>query len=87
LINLKKEVFDILNSLYSRGRQIDIFTLSEKNQIEKSLGILTSDLELILNFSDPDIFSFLDTIDLQINSHQEKFLYLYEQGLVNQGIN
>jgi RNA polymerase-interacting CarD/CdnL/TRCF family regulator len=71
LINLKKEVFSILNDLYSSGQQ-EIFTQAEKNQIEKSLGILTSDLEVILTFSDTEISSLLDLIDTQINSHQEK---------------
>jgi RNA polymerase-interacting CarD/CdnL/TRCF family regulator len=71
LIDLKKEVFSILNDLYSNG-QIEIFTQTEKNQIEKSIGILTSDLEVILTFSETEISSFLDTIDEQISAHQEK---------------
>jgi RNA polymerase-interacting CarD/CdnL/TRCF family regulator len=62
LIEIKKEVFSILNNLYTSG-QIDIFSETEKNQIEKSLGMLTSDLEVILSFSDTEITSFLDTID------------------------
>jgi RNA polymerase-interacting CarD/CdnL/TRCF family regulator len=71
LIEIKKEVFSFLNNLYTDGK-IDIFTESEKNQIEKSLGMLTSDLEVILTFSDSEITSFLDTIDAQISTHQEK---------------
>jgi RNA polymerase-interacting CarD/CdnL/TRCF family regulator len=56
--------------LYSSG-QIEIFSLTEKNQIEKSLGILTSDLEVILTFSETEISNFLDIIDEQMRIHQE----------------
>jgi RNA polymerase-interacting CarD/CdnL/TRCF family regulator len=55
--------------LYSSG-QIEIFSLTEKNQIEKSLGILTSDLEVILTFSETEISNFLDIIDEQMRVHQ-----------------
>jgi hypothetical protein len=59
-------IFDFLNNLYTSGK-INLFSQSEINQIEKSLGILTSDINVIMELDETEISDLLDIIDSQIS--------------------
>lgn len=54
--------------MYSNGK-IDLFTQNERIQVEKSIGIVTSDLEVILKLSSSEFLDLLDLIDNQIQSN------------------